>query len=166
MTQNAFTNTTGTTVDLHNAVALRSTQLSDPTVGNIAFDTLKLITGNITANGANDEFTLPQSDIPYIVTFNCGFDFDGSPNDDWEVHIWDVANAQIYPDSTEAQIDTFALNSSTSVGVQYFSGQAKAVVDASAGNVTISARVTTAATDVDITFMTLDIEHRSAKGFA
>ncbi len=149
--------------DIHNAIALRPTQLSDPAIGNIAFDTFDVLTGGVTANATRDEFTLPQSDTPYIVTFNSGYDFDGSPTDDWEVHIWDVANGVIFPDSTEAQADTFSLNNSTSVGIQYFSGQAKAIIDASAGDVVVAARVTTGATDVDITFMTLDIEQRPSK---
>ena len=66
------------------AYATTTSDRDDPnTSDNIIFDEVQIVSGGVTIVGST--ITLPQSDIPYELTWNGGFVFDGAPDDDIEI---------------------------------------------------------------------------------
>jgi len=147
----------GTT--LNNAVANMTTQNSAPAAGtDLVMDNFTSLSGGVTINAAGDEFTLPQSDTLYNLKAIMGFDFDGSPVGAWEVE-W-FSNGAVIADSQEAQFRAFASGGHSQP--EYFNPSATALVDASAGPVVVSLRVTTGgATGIDITRAFVEIEQKA-----
>jgi len=153
--------------ELNNAVALTSVQIEAPTTGTqLPFETFTLLSGSITANEAKSVFTLPQSDIPYVVEGTAGVDLDGNPGSaDWSIELWNIVTGVRLPGSTNATASSFSVTGTQS-GYQYYQPNMMAVVDASAGPVLIGMVVTEGDTGsggntLDILDRTLEIKQMS-----
>jgi len=145
---------------LNNAVANIITQISNPTIGALTFENFTSLSGGITIDTANQIFNLPQSDEPYVLKAIVGFDFDGTPDDQWEAEWVNANTASPFPNSIEAQFKTFDAGTTTHSQPEYYNPVASVIVDASAGDVPVSFRVTDGATNVDITRVFAEIEQK------
>jgi len=143
---------------LNNATANMTTQNSAPSAGtDLVMDIFRSLSGGVTINDTNSEFTLPQSDTLYSLKAILGFDFDGSPVGAWEVE-W-FSDGDVIADSQEAQFRAFSAGGHSQP--EYFNPIATAIVDASAGPVVVSLRVTTGGTaGVDITRAYVEIDQK------
>jgi len=123
---------------LNNAVAITSLQIEAPATGDqLPFETFTLLSGSITSNTDRTAFTLPQSDIPYVVKGTAGVDLDGNPGtSNWSIELWDIEAGARLPGSTNATASVFAVTGTQS-GYQFYQPDMMAIVDASAGPITI-----------------------------
>ena len=148
-------------VQVNNAIGLMTTQIEDPALNDdLVMDHFHQLSGSVTINATNDQFTLPQSAKPYVLKASLGFDFDGAPSDAWEVSWFNVTAGVVVPDAIEAQFRPFKATDDDASQPEFFNPTATAVLDASAGPVVVSLRVTDAATDADITRATVEIEQK------
>ena len=139
------------------AYATTTSDRDDPNTGdNISFDEVEVVSGDVTIIGPT--ITLPQSNIPYNLTWHGGFDFDGAPDDDIEMTfvgstaplLQTTAEADVFDTTAEGSDDNSGANVSFST-YQFFRTSAFALFDASAGDITVQLQVTIGATDIDIT---------------
>ena len=151
---------------LNNAIAITSLQIEAPATGTqLPFETFTLLSGGITSNADRTAFTLPQSDIPYIVKGTAGVDLDGNPGtSNWSIELWDVGAGTRLPGSTNATASAFAVTASQS-GYQFYQPNMMAIVDASAGPVAVGMVLAESSTGsggntLDILDRTLEIEQK------
>jgi len=152
---------------LNSAIAITSVQVEAPAnETELPFESFTSLSGDVTANAALTRFTLPQSDILYAVHGTAGVDLDGNPGGaEWSIELWDVDAGERLPGSTNATASVFAVTGTQS-GYQYYQPNMVAIVDASAGDVTIGMVVLTSGTGaggntLDILDRSLEIEQKS-----
>ena len=88
--------------------------------------------------------------MPYELTWNGGFDFDGAPDDDVEM-TFVGSTAPLLQTTAEADVFDTTISGTSFAAYQFFRTSAFALFDASAGDITVQLQVTNGATDIDIT---------------
>ena len=135
----------GTGVELHH-MRFDFNGKDDISVGDIIVDDTWALSGDILYNESTGIFTLPQSDIPYVLEGHVGFDTDQSGNGNMVIQWVDASNNSIGSLRNYVSLD----RESTVHAWDYIETYLHTVVDASAGPVEAKIRVTSAQPNMDI----------------
>ena len=133
----------------------------DPNTGDfINWTANEVITGSASVSGT--DITLPQSSDKYLVSAHCGFDFDGTPDQNIEMAFTGTPSLSII-----AEVDVFDIfyknqsdaNDEASI-IQFIREKAFAIYDASTGPLTIQLEVTDGAVDLDVSECLLEVRQQ------